>query len=200
MRFEAEIGQSSATKARKNRVRNLYGCFLISAILAAHSTAVAQSVPQGTSKTSSGAPATSITISAFHDSVNAGSRVDVIVTLTNTSNHDIWLVRLRSGADSKIDVRDANGKLAPDTSFGYLRNGHVAQSALDETRFSTNDLTDNGVGEMVKAGQTTKWSMNAGKFYDMSHPGMYRIRIEREDPEDPKIIVKSNTVTVTVTP
>jgi hypothetical protein len=62
---------------------------------------------------------------------------------------------LLSGADSKIDVRDLNGNLAPDASFGYVHNGHVAQSALEDTRFSAKDLMDNGLGEIVKIDSTT---------------------------------------------
>ena len=152
------------------------------------------------SKPLAGKPTTSISLSAYRDSVNLGAPVTVIVTLTNTSNEDIVVDRLLSGADSKIEVRDLNGDLLPDSHFGYFHNGHVPQSQIDWSRVSDRDLTDSAVSVTVKAGQTTKWSFVANKFYDISKPGKYTIRIERLDPGDRKTFEKSNTITVTVTP
>jgi hypothetical protein len=182
-------------------VRILYMWFLISAMLAARGTAVAQIVRPGT-KSTSDRPVTSITISPLHDSLKVGYPVLVNITVTNTSNHDgVEITRLRSGADSQIDVRDANGKLAPDTSFGYVHNGHVAQPDLDPARFSAADLADNATGgATLNAKEATTWSINVSRFYDMSQPGKYSIRIQRGDPEDLEAFVKSNTITVMVTP
>ncbi len=42
--------------------------------------------------------------------------------------------------------------------------------------------------------------IDAAKFYDMSKPGKYLIFIQKADPENPAILMKSNVVTVTVTP
>ena len=44
------------------------------------------------------------------------------------------------------------------------------------------------------------WESDAAKFYDMSQPGKYAIQVQRQDPEDPSIIVKSNKITVTLIP
>jgi hypothetical protein len=181
-------------------MRNLYSCILICANLVVCGSAVAQNAPQGSAKAPSGTPGNSIAISALHDSVKAGSPIYIVVQLTNTTNHDIGFQRLRSGADCKMDVRDVQGNLPADTGRGYLHNGHVANSQLDETRFSGGDLSDNIMGEMVKAGQTIAWDINISKFYDLGKPGKYAIRLERADPEDPKTVLKSNTVTVTLTP
>jgi hypothetical protein len=132
--------------------------------------------------------------------VKAGRPVYIIVQFTNKTDHDLEFGRVLSGADCKIDVRDVQGKLPRETGFGYIHNGHVVHPEEDLSRFSLNDLTDNDIWASVKAGQTTKWGIDAARFYVMKQPEKYAIRVERQDPEDPKVILKSNTVTVTVTP
>ena len=181
-------------------MRTLYTCFLVSVIHILSGSAVAQTSPEGPSQTASGTPVNSISISAFNDSVKAGSPIYIIVQFTNKTNHDLEFARVLSGADCKIDVRDAQGKWPRETGFGYVHNGHVAHLEDDLTRFSSSDLNDNDIWASVKAGQATKWDINAAKFYDMRQPGQYTIRVERQDPKDPKVVLKSNTVTVTVTP
>ncbi len=186
-------------------MRILYTCFLISAMLASEGAAVAQIVRSGT-KSTSDRPVSSIAISPQQDSVNAGSAVLINVTLTNISDHAVAVTRMLSGADSQIDVRDVNGKSAPDTpNFGFFRNGHATHAEIDAAmndpaRLATAELADNLTGDTVQAGRTVTWSINVARFYDMSQPGKYSIRISRGDPEDLGAFVKSNTVTVTVTP
>ena len=181
-------------------MRTLYTCFLVSVIHILSGSAVAQTSPKGSSQTSNSTPVNSISISAFNDSVKAGSPVYIIVQFTNKTDHDLGFARVLSGADCRIDVRDDQGKWPRETGFGYVHNGHVAHLEDDLTRFSSKDLADERIWAEVKAGQTTDWDINAAKFYDMRQPGKYTIRVERQDPEDPKVVLKSNTVTVTVTP
>jgi hypothetical protein len=180
-------------------VIKLNACFLIFAILAACEGAATKSAQQGISEPPDKKPNSSVTIKPFTDSEEAGSSVFIVVTLKNLTDHDIEFPRLLSGADSRVEVRDENGDLQRETGFGYIHNGHLGNSQPDETRFSVKDLEDNGIGGMVKAGQATTWSLNAAKFYDMSKPGKYNIYIERVDLENPTVIIKSNTATVTVT-
>jgi hypothetical protein len=144
--------------------------------------------------------ATSIAITPRNDSTKVGSPVFIIVSLTNTSQMDYTIQRLSSGADCLIDVRDVGGKLPPDTSFGYLHNGHVAARDRDPTRYSTADLMDNLIVGSLKAGQTMKWTINVSRFYDLSQPGKYQITVERADLADRNVTLKSNTVTVTIVP
>ena len=178
-------------------MRIFYARYVLLAILVTcDGSSFAQSLPKGTNK-----PSSSIVIKAFNESVKTGSPIDVIVSLRNDSDHDIVIERFRSGADSRVDVRDMNDKLVPDTGFGYLRNGHVSPSQLDPSHFSSQDLNDHDLGTVIlKPGQAAEWDMDVGRFYDMSQPGKYKVRIERPDPSDPKANIKSNTVTVTVTP
>jgi hypothetical protein len=180
------------------RMKILYICLAVSAVLAGRVAALTQSVPQSSNKNSGGTPTTSVAIKAFHDSSKAGVSIVIEVTLTNTSNNVIRFSRLLSGADSKIDARDINGKSAPDTRFGYAYNGHVAQ--LDPALISPGELNDNLIPVTVGAGQATTWQINVSKFYDMSRAGKYNIQIQREDPENPTLTVKSNLITVTVMP
>jgi hypothetical protein len=194
------VSASCEEKLRRNRVRALYACLLVSVVHILSGSTVAPTFGQGTGKTSGGRPVNSITISAFRDSVKTRSPVYITVEFRNNTDHDLEFARVLSGADCKIDVRDVQGKLPPETGFGYIHNGHVAHPEEDLTRFSGKDLNDEGVWAAVKAGQTTEWVINAAKFYDMRQPGKYAIRVEREDPEDSKVILKSNTVTVTMIP
>ncbi|HTC64636.1 MAG TPA: hypothetical protein VK709_17480 [Candidatus Saccharimonadales bacterium] len=181
-------------------MRNPYLCILICAVFFVCSGASAQNAPQASTKPPGRTPVNTITISAFEDSVKAGKSIYVVVYLTNATNHEIAFQRLLTGAECKIDVRDAQGNLPAETGRGYLHNGHKANSEWDETRFSPSDLDDNGVGEMVKAGQAITWPINVTKFYEMASPGKYSVRLECGDPEDPTIVLKSNTITITITP
>lgn len=179
-------------------MRNLHSYILICSTFVVCGSAVAQSAPQVSAKTPSGTPVNSITISAFQDSVEVGRAIYIVVHLTNGTSRDIAFQRLLTGADSKIEVRDAQGNLPAVTGRGYL-NGRSTNS-WDESRFSVQDLTDNIVPEVVKAGETIKWDISVTKFYVIDKPGKYSVRIERADPDDPKRLLKSNTVTITVTP
>lgn len=193
-------------------MRILQICFLIGTICAARGLAVSQATSPSELK-----PASSLTISAAKDSVKSGSPVLIEVTLLNISNHDIVLDRLLSGADCRIDVRDVNGKWPPDTKFGYIHNGHVPVANRDPSilaSLSARELFDQSVDVPVKAGQTWKWPIDVGKFYDLSNSGKYTIQVERADvgptaiaggtrgSQNPpaSVLVKSNTITVTVTP
>lgn len=143
-------------------------------------------------------PVITLNISAVQKSIKAGSSVQIRVNLKNISSHDIALVMEVKGRDCRVDVRDADGKLAPETKLGYVWNGHVASP--DPSRVSPQDLTGNLVYGTLKAGETQSWQMDVSKLYELKQPGRYTIQVERKDPENPSITVKSNTITVTVTP
>ena len=104
-------------------------CILFSAVLGACGTAMAQS-----SSTSGTQPVISLKISAAQSPIKTGAPVRVRVILTNEATHDVVFWRDTRGMDCRVDVRDASGKLAPDTKLGYIVNGHVANP--DVTRIS----------------------------------------------------------------
>jgi hypothetical protein len=150
------------------------------------------------------APAAKPVISlAIHSiaSIQAGSKVFIHVVLTNTSAHDIVVEREVRGTDCAIDVRDEKGKLAPDTKYGLVTNGHVNINDLDLNTIDPQDLTGALVSIPVKAGKTWEWGLDATQRYDMSKPGKYQIFVEKLDPENPALkAVRSNTISVTVMP
>jgi len=146
---------------------------------------------------SDGKATVSLTIRAVEDSLKTGSPVRIRVTLKNQSDHDISVTREVRGRECKVDVRDENGKLAADTSTGYAWNGHVPN--LDLSRITPADLKGALVFGTLKTGETTAWVMDVGTLYVMTKPGKYKIQLERTDPENASVTVKSNVVTVTVT-
>lgn len=166
---------------------------LFSAILSASVVGLAQN-----SSTSGTQPAMLLAISAEQNSVNVGTPVRVKVILTNKSGHDVTFSRPGDGYDCRLDVRDINGKLAPDTKFGYLRSSHDTKP--DEFVISPDDLKGRLVVVTVKAGETLTWEEDAAKLYDMTQPGKYAVQGQMQDPTNPSEALKSNTITVTVTP
>lgn len=167
--------------------------FLLSAALVCWWTSMAQN-----SNTSNAKSVISLTITAVHDSVKAGTPILVKITLKNISNHDIKLARDNAGRDSHLDVRDADGNLAPDTLLGSVWNGHVANPA--PAGLPIEYLEGNLVIGTLKPQDTDTWEVDAFKFYEMSHSVKYVIQARWRDPESLSLVVKSNTITVTVTP
>jgi hypothetical protein len=143
-------------------------------------------------------PVVTLNVSAVQPSVKVGSPVRVKVVLQNISDHDIIVSREVRGLDCRVDVRDAEGRLAPDTKLGYLWNGHVSNPDL--SRLSSQELTGSLISGSVKRGETLTWELDASKFYEIKQPGKYSIQVERKDPENHSLMVKSNVITVTVTP
>jgi len=143
-------------------------------------------------------PATSLAISAVQKSASVGSPLEIEVVLTNNTNHDITVGRELSGMDCRVDVRDRQGKLPADTRFGYLRNGHADNARLME--LTSGELNTNAVYIPVKAGETLTWKLDLNKLYVLNEPGKYRVQVHRRDSVDASLVVKSNTVTVTVIP
>lgn len=55
------------------------------------------------------------------------------------------------------------------------------------------------MGDQTEAGKTMADRVNVSKLYDLNQPGKHTIQFERLDAEI-KTFVKSNEITVTVTP
>jgi len=154
---------------------------------------------QNPSASSETQPTIALTIKTEHSSVKIGDPIPIEVTLTNKSDHDLNLVREIYGHDLLVNVRDADGKVPADTKYGYLWNGHVANP--DVNLVSPQDLRVGGYPVTVQTGETIPWvPINVAKLYQMSEPGKYRIQVQKKDPADPQLNVKSNVITVTVNP
>jgi hypothetical protein len=127
--------------------------------------------------------------------VKVGSSVFVDATVVNKSNHDISVSSTKdhAGYEYPIDVWDEKGATAPETKFGRAQNGH-------ETAEDANEITVFDVGHgTLNPGKALSDRVNVSLLYDLSHPGKYTIQFKRYD-EESKSIVRSNKITVTVTP
>jgi hypothetical protein len=126
-----------------------------------------------------------IAISTDSPTVVAESDVSIKVSLTNKSNQDVNEgVMFKDGIslDStfRFEVRDEHGKLVPQRTYPHdeLRTGSV-------------------IFRTISAGQTLTQPQPVSTLYDMRKPGKYTIQVWRRNPE---YDIKSNIVTVTVTP
>ena len=130
----------------------------------------------------------SIGISAPQDTVQSGSEVQIEVTITNTSDQNLRY-RPLSWPDVKEDVRDSQGRPAPETAYGReLHARHIRPTAgsFPGTR-------------ILEPGDNVRYRYPLTVIYDLSRPDTYTVQVQRQDPVT-KTIVKSNTITVTVTP
>jgi hypothetical protein len=125
----------------------------------------------------------SLTIATRQDAVRAGSEVTLETFLTNTSNHVVEF----DFAVTKLDlqVRDSRGNLVPLTKDG--------QELQKQFGARGGNLVP------VQPGKTERGDILLDRVYDLSQPGTYTIQVHRLD-ETSKTVVKSNTITLIVTP
>jgi hypothetical protein len=174
--------------------------FLVLAIFAGLPIAEGQSAQPAQSAQSAqpAAPNLSITISTPDEVVKAGSEVKVKVLFTNSSDQVISMSHTLAPnpgeVDNWIDVRDENGKLAPQTQYGKKIKG-------DE---STPPAATNASSMAVemKPGETARAHIQVTKLFDLSRPGKYTIQVDRFDrlENGSGAWAKSNIITVTVIP
>ena len=138
--------------------------------------------------------ALAITVSESHDGISAGtgiekagSPVTVLVTLTNHSKRTVSSSLIDYDEYCTIDVRDVQGNSVPETE--YLR----------KLRAPGRRKSGHGLTSQYKPGETWQEKVPITDYFDVSRPGKYKIRLERQLPEEPgKGSVKSNLLTVTV--
>jgi hypothetical protein len=133
----------------------------------------------------------SIKIVARHDVVRTGSDVSVVVLLTNIANHELHYTTVDDdmfGDNGYVPkILDDAGKPVPLTKYGQM----IANRTYLQGRRGQ-------VG--VQPGETTvPHEISLSELYDLTRPGKYTIQMERMD-KDAKVRVKSNIITVTVTP
>jgi hypothetical protein len=126
----------------------------------------------------------SITISSPHIVVKAGSDVYVDIRMTNTSTADVYYA-VGAGPVFQIEVHDTQGKRAPEGPLGFRAHRPRAISRL--------------IARTLKPGETYEVKGSLNSLYDLSNPGTYVIQAQRMDPQS-KVLVNSNTISVTVTP
>jgi hypothetical protein len=129
-------------------------------------------------------PPFKIAIAAESPTVVAESDVWIKVSLTNTSDQDVYegAAYKTGNLDStfRFEVRDNHRKMVPKRTYPHpeLEPGSV--------RFRT-----------ISRGETYTQDQRVSALYDMRKSGKYTIQVWRRNPD---YDIKSNIITVTVTP
>ena len=140
-------------------------------------------------------PSFALSVTAAQDAVKAGSSVTLTITLTNTSDRKIQVVKEAGGRgplDLRLDVRDGQGNTVrrAGPKLSKEKNGRIVKHIYVWASSVTNvDLPP---------GQKVTDVLPVDRLFDLTQPGKYSIQASRYDSET-KTWVKSNTVTVTVT-
>jgi hypothetical protein len=109
--------------------------------------------------------------------------------LTNTSNRRVLIQERNPATDYQFDVRDDRGTAVPETDLGRkLKEPPVVP------------MNSRNFERYLRPNESTKETIAVSDLYDLSHPGQYTIQVSRAVSNKPKDgVVKSNTITVTVT-
>lgn len=130
----------------------------------------------------------SISIAAVDAQIKSGSEARVEVTLTNNSNRVATLEFSSPLCDYVVEVRDHTGRLAPDTEIKAA--GDCANRATGAHGFS-----------QLKPNESITNSIPINIFSNLSLPGQYSVQIQWKAPKEfGEVVVKSNTIRITVTP
>jgi hypothetical protein len=170
-------------------------------VLATCANAVAQGTSSAAPVATTPQPVLAVGISPVRDSVSTKNEVVVNVKYTNASDHPLSLT-CSMGLGLDIDVRDASGKRAPETDFARLYDPSVNDTQkFDIIKAHPNYLNnDHQASAVLAPGESWSWRLFVTRFYDMHQPGKYTIQTQEHDRENRLLMIKSNTVTVTVTP
>jgi hypothetical protein len=140
---------------------------------------------------------------SYTGKAGAGLGLDVPVVTKNVSTHNIVLRRQEHERDSglfgstlRVHVQDSQGNLPPDTRLGRSTN-HLADAPPDPAWRAAARAA--GALVSLKPGEDWRTTIWVSDLYDVSKPGQYTIQVRRWDDET-KTWVKSNAITVTVTP
>ena len=181
--------------------------------------ALASPSPAQTVAANAGKPRLSVAISTVEDTSKAGSRIIVDVSLTDTSSGRV-LLPSGGGEDIlplyTIQVRRKDGAPVPDSQL-VLAQKRESAKPLPAGIFRVDNYS-RIMGEL-QPGQTAKQRVVLNDLYDLSQPGDYVVQAERIEPANGAImkstgpastsvtdksnsgtVVKSNSITLTVTP
>ena len=137
-------------------------------------------------------------LAGSHDSImpdtavwKTGEPIRVIVSIANESERNVNFTLTNPGSDWEMDVRDVTGKPVGETDLlremkENQKNGRVVMSR-------------NIIGTL-RPHQKVQDVIEVQRFYDLSHPGEYSIQVQRTFPDAAKDPIKSNRLTLTITP
>jgi len=149
----------------------------------------------------------SLTIKAPQTTVKLGSPIVLTLTLTNTSDRPLPYggTELVDGvALRKIDIKvyDSDGKPVPETERGMAVHGRPRPHS-GPPRPGPGGGPGTAVVD-VKPGGTLQEQADLSKEFLLTQPGKYTVQAGRTDYPTPfradDVLVKSNTITFTITP
>jgi len=139
------------------------------------------------------ASSVALTLTAPTTTIKIGAPLDVQVTLTNTATQDIALSKSLGESEAEFNydfqVTDMMGKTPQEKR---LRKRVKAEASPAITH--SNQIVP------LKPGGAISETADLTKLFDLSHPGVYKIRARRVLPKDVGGAVVSNQITITVVP
>lgn len=154
-------------------------------------TGAGQSVP---------APSFSMTISTAQIVFKTGTDVKLEIIVKNISDHDVGVDKSpgeNSGeSHNKVEVFDDKGIPVRETGYKRALEGN---GGYDEVSGRIIIPMGSTMTIFLKPGETLKDGITVNKLYYLDKPGKYTIQCQRFD-EERNSWVKSNKITVTVTP
>ena len=138
----------------------------------------------------------SLSIEIDKSSVKLGDEIPIKILLKNNTDQSIRLSKARTSGDGSFEYK---------VDVGREDNAFVAKKYVEKLRRGEVQPTIPPVGSVqfftIEAGKTDKDSINISNRYEFDKPGKYLVQIERALPDDlGGGVIKSNTITVTVTP
>src|SRR5262249_41247060 len=125
-----------------------------------------------------------------------GADIQVKATLKNNTDQDIQVSEHRTAGDLHFEYKVI-----------VERDDHTAVAKKYAEKLRRHEVLRNPLADgsvlfvPIQPGETHKDSVNISNRYEFDKPGKYSIQIEREFPKSlGGGVIKSNTITVTVTP
>ncbi len=142
----------------------------------------------------------SLTIKSVADVVKVGTPIQVDITLRNDSGQEIWVYRENSedqgGFVYQATVWDEKMATVRETKFARALSGHITP---EEAKGAPYVVVRSGAHMALGPGKTITARVNINRLCDIQQPGKYTIELKRFD-LDTKSDVKSNKITITLTP
>jgi hypothetical protein len=135
-------------------------------------------------------PSLSITVSVRQDVVKIGTRAYIEVTTKNISTHETQISKSHGQLSFQMDVKDEESHSRPESELAQETRRKRRADPIGEQSLVTNHL---------KPGESDKEIADVRDYYDLSKIGKYTIQVHRLDPRS-QTEIKSNTITITVTP
>jgi hypothetical protein len=133
-----------------------------------------------------------ISITISQNTIRTGANLQLQIKVKNISDHDLSLFVPfdETGIAQMFDVnvRDSAGASVPETAVGMHVHGKTAEPPLIS-----------GPVKTISPGKEIDRNTDLTRIFDLAKPGTYTVQVTRMD-FDQKVLVKSNIITITVTP